>query len=227
MEQENSKLKRCLVIGASGSIGRSVVRLFSANDYVVVGTSSSPTDGFATLDLTNRNSIDAFSNEVENINHIVIAAGKEPQQSLDELKEDHFDSMISIHYSGPLWLIKKLKPKLVTGSHITFISSIASYKGSYDPVYASVKGAVNSLVKTLAKELAPITRVNGIAPGLIKDSPVFKRMTNDFRNKHLDTILTKEFLNVEEVAEAILFLENQKSINGQIIHINGGQYFGG
>jgi len=224
---ENDIINRCLVVGATGSIGKTVVKLFKANNFEVIGTSSSFSDDFVTLDLTNRKSIETFSSGMSNIKHIVIAAGKEPQQSLDELKENHLDSMISIHYSGPLWLIKQLKPKLIKGSHITFISSIASNKGSYDPVYASVKGAINSLVKTLARELAPITRVNGIAPGLIKDSPVFERMTSEFRNKHLDTILTQEFLNVEEVAETILFLENHKSINGQIIHINGGQYFGG
>lgn len=227
MEQPNNKLNSCLVIGATGSIGKSVVKVFREKNYNVIGTSSNPNEEYFTLDLTNRRSIDNFTNQIENVKHLVIAAGKEPQQSLDELDEDHFDSMISIHYSGPLWLIKNLKPKFDFGSQITLISSIASYKGSYDPVYASVKGAINSLVRTLARELAPKTRVNGISPGLIKNSTVFKRMTEDFRNNHLETILTKEFLNVDDVAKTILFLDTQKSINGQIIHINGGQYFGG
>ena len=79
---------------------------------------------------------------------------------------------------------------------------------------------------TLARELSPEVRVNALAPSLISDSPVFERMTPDFRSKHLNATLNKRLLLPEECAHTIWFLLNQEHITGQIIHLNGGQYFG-
>ena len=142
------------------------------------------------------------------------------------LEEDHFDKMIGIHYAGRLWLVKQLQAKFSSEASIVFCSSVAAYKGSYDPTYASLKGAVNSLVRTLARELAPKVRVNAIAPGLVRDSPVYNRMTQDFKERHINASLTKTLLTEKELTDMFITLIKQKNLNGQIIHLNGGQYFG-
>lgn len=216
-----------IVIGASGSLGSAVCQGYEERGLAFIGTSTKGKDNFHALNLGDRKSIEAFANKMESVNHLVIAAGRDPQQNLKDLSAEHLDAMISIHYSGPLWLIKLLQSKFTAKACITLVSSIAAYKGSYDPSYSSLKGAVNSLVKTLARELAPQVRVNAIAPGLIQDSPVFNRMTPDFRQKHLDASLTKTLLKSAEVAQMVLTIEKQINLNGQIIHLNGGQYYGG
>ncbi len=219
-------MDRVIVVGASGAIGKAIAGEFEKCGSTVVRTSSSEKPGYSRLNLRDRASIEAFSTGIDELQHLVVAAGKEPQQSLRELDEEHLLEMMDLHYAGPLWLIKCLRDKFTPDSTITLISSVAANKGSYDPVYASMKGAVNSLVRTLARELAPVTRVNAIAPGLVMDTPVYQRMTEDFRERHLSNTLTNRLLSTTEIAEMVQVFGKQKSLNGQIIHLNGGQYFG-
>ncbi|MCR9155246.1 MAG: SDR family oxidoreductase [Bacteroidetes bacterium] len=217
-----------IVVGATGFIGQSIYKELKQLGYQVIGTSTkgSKEENLEPLDLSDRKSITAFAERFEKVDNLIIAAGREPQSSLMELEEAHLEKMIAIHYAGPLWLIKHLQAKFSSEASILFCSSVAAYKGSYDPTYASLKGAVNSLVRTLARELAPKVRVNAIAPGLVKDSPVYNRMTQDFRERHANASLTKTLLTEKELTDMFITMISQKNLNGQIIHLNGGQYFG-
>jgi len=134
--------------------------------------------------------------------------------------------MMDIHLKGPIFLIKNIKNKIRENGSVILVSSVAANLGSYDPLYSTFKGGVNSMVKTLAREFKGKIRVNAISPSLIADSTVYHRMTEDFRLKHQNSTLSKRLLQPGEVAGAIFFLVENEHINGQIIHINGGQYFG-
>lgn len=220
-------MKRSIIIGASGAVGQAVVSELQNDGIATIQTSSQEgKDGYSHINLSDKHSIEAFAKTIDAVDYVILAAGKEPQQNLEGLTWEHFNEMIDIHYKGPLWLIKQLQPKLNDGACITLISSVAAYRGSYDPTYSSLKGAVNSLTKTLARELSPTVRVNAIAPGLIQDSPVFNRMTPDFREKHKNSMLSPSFLTPKDVAKAVGFIHSQDNFNGQIIHLNGGQHFG-
>ena len=217
-----------IVVGATGFIGQSIFKELQRRGDKVIGTSTkgSKDENMLPLDLNNRKSIAKFAERFKKIDNLIIAAGREPQSSLVELEEDHFDKMIAIHYAGPLWLVKQLQTKFSSEASILFCSSVAAFKGSYDPTYASLKGAVNSLVRTLARELSPNVRVNAIASGLVKDSPVYNRMTQEFRERHVKASLTNTLLTEKELSDMFITLISQKNLNGQIIHLNGGQYFG-
>ena len=82
------------------------------------------------------------------------------------------------------------------------------------------------MTKTLAKDLAPKVRVNAIAPGLIYKSKVYNMMTPDFRKKHLKSSILNKYLTADECADAIIFLLSNNHITGEILQLNGGQYFG-
>ncbi|MDP1974007.1 MAG: SDR family oxidoreductase, partial [Sediminibacterium sp.] len=83
------------------------------------------------------------------------------------------------------------------------------------------------MTRTLANELsAKKIRVNAIAPGLVKDTPVHKGMTPDVKEKHLKQTLLNQLTTASDCAEAIYFLFTQQQMTGQVVHINGGQYFG-
>lgn len=219
-------MKHALLVGARGTVGSETQKILEKQGYIVIDSSSKEGRSDVYLDLTKQESIESLPEQLPELDALIIVAGKEPQQSLEELNWMHLQEMIAIHYSGPLWLIKQLKNKMKKNSGIVLISSVAANKGSYDPAYASLKSAVNGLVRTLSKELAPDISVCGIAPGLIEGSPVYKRMTDDFKDKHLNANINKKLLKAEEVAEAIFFLINQKQLTGQILHMNGGQYYG-
>ncbi len=220
-----------LIVGMNGAIGKAVNTVFSKNGMRCIGTSSrhpkQDTTNMIYLDLEDHDSILAAQKHLPMLNGIVFCAGLAPHHSLKDTTVAHHAKMMSIHVNGPLFTIQCLLKKMKKGSSIIFISSVAAYKGSYDPSYSIAKAAVSGMTKTLARELSAASiRVNAIAPGLVSGTPVHKKMTPDFKERHLRDILTKEFCTTKDCAEAIYFLYTQKQITGQVLHINGGQYFG-
>jgi 3-oxoacyl-[acyl-carrier protein] reductase len=220
--------KNYLVIGSGGSIGVAITQKLKEEGNYVIGTSRFTSDeNTLELDLLNNNQIQSLHNLNQSFDGVVFSAGYEPRYSLMDITLNHQNTMLQIHVLGPLNVIQNLYSKFNPNASIIFISSTAAYKGSYDPMYSIVKGAVLSMTRTLAVELAKKQiRVNCISPGLVEGSPVFNRMTPDFREKHLNNTLIQRLATPTDCAEAIYFLLTQQHITGQVIHINGGQYFG-
>jgi NAD(P)-dependent dehydrogenase (short-subunit alcohol dehydrogenase family) len=219
--------EKILIVGAQGHIGTTVKKTFEEKGYFVLGTSTKGTDGFELLDLCSNESIENFCINCPNlISGIIFCSGLEPKYNTLEMTRLHFDKMMEIHLKGPYFLIKNILPKLQKGACIVFVSSIAANLGSYDPSYSIVKGGVNSLIKSMAREFAGLYRFNAVAPSLVENSTVFIGMSSDFRERHLNNTLNKQFLKAEEIALLINTIVEIKHINGQIFHINGGQYFG-
>lgn len=226
-------MEKILIVGITGAIGKKVAELFTANGINCIGSTSKKKNLHKTphemfyVNLEKISTISHFISQIPLLNGVIFCAGLEPQFSLNETDIKHHNKMMDIHVNGPLFLIQSLKNKIKKGGVITFISSIAAQKGSYDPSYAIAKSAIDGITRTLSRELAiNHIRVNAIAPGLVSDTPVFKKMSPDFKEKHLSQTLTKNLTTTKDCAEAIYFLYTQRQITGQIMHINGGQYFG-
>jgi NAD(P)-dependent dehydrogenase (short-subunit alcohol dehydrogenase family) len=120
-----------------------------------------------------------------------------------------------------------------------------SKKGSI--AYDASKAAANHLMQELAIELAPLVRVNALAPAtVIEGSTMFPRDrvmaslkkyeiqfkeeedTETLRRKLADfyaqRTLTKRAITTEDQAEAVFFLVSERSakITGQTIVVDGG-----
>lgn len=211
--------KRVLIVGSSGAIGSSLSDNFIRKNYECVGTSSKD------LDLTNKESIEAFIKDLSNVDGVIFASGKKPMMNLKDLEWNHLNDMIDIHYRGVIWTIKNIISKINDGGFIILTSSVSAYRGGYDPTYSSLKSAVDGLVRTLSKELAPKVRVNSVAPGLVLDTPVYDEMTDDFLQNHINSTPLRKLATMDEICNAYIFLSENGHITGQTIHINGGQYF--
>jgi len=211
-------MKNILIIGGNGVLGKNLTLLLNKNNFTCIVPSK------IELNLKDINSIEDFSKKISNIDGIICVAGKEPSMNLESLSWEHLNEMIDVHYKGVLWCIKKMVNKINHGGFIILTSSISSFKGSYDPTYSSLKSAINGLTRTLSVELSPKIRVNAVAPSLIKDTPVFDGMSNDFKEKHMLNTPLKKFATLDEISDVYFFLINNKHITGQIININGGQY---
>jgi pteridine reductase len=84
------------------------------------------------------------------------------------------------------------------------------------------------LTKTLAQELAPMIRVNGIAPGAIlwPDDSHKKpedRLSDDNKEKMLAKIPLQQRGQAQDIARTILFLTQSPYITGQILTVDGGR----
>ncbi|MFY8025112.1 MAG: SDR family NAD(P)-dependent oxidoreductase [Sediminibacterium sp.] len=222
-----------LIVGINGAIGNATARFYREQGFRCIGTTSKVQQrnteslDLLYLDLNNQDSIVGLAKKMPALSGIIFCAGVKPSTNLADTTLAHHQLMLNMHVSGPLFVVQSLQKKLKKNGAIVFISSIAAQKGSYDPSYAIAKSAVIGMTRTLANELAPKNiRVNAIAPGLVKDTPVDKGMTADFRAKHLKQIILNKLTTAKDCAEAIYYLFSQKQMTGQVVHVNGGQYFG-
>ena len=78
-----------------------------------------------------------------------------------------FDELFHINVKGYMLLARAAVPALVRskGSLLFTISNAGFYPAGGGPLYTATKHAAVGLVKQLAYELAPVIRVNGVAPG--------------------------------------------------------------
>ena len=127
----------------------------------------------------------------------------------------------------------------------TSVNGVVGKKGSV--AYDTSKAAANHLVRELAIEMAPLVRVNAIAPAtvvagstmfprervissLVKYDIPFEESDRDdqLRAKlsefYAQRTLTKMAITPEDQAEAIFFLASDRSskTTGQIVNVDGG-----
>jgi 3-oxoacyl-[acyl-carrier protein] reductase len=230
------KINNIIVVGASSNIGSSVVSKFrSSSNHIIASYLSKqhikPGKNIypLKLDLKINKSIENFIKEVRlivsYIDTLIFLAGILPGKNLNEYSLADIEEVMTVNFTGQVKVIKGILPLLNSSSQIIMISSIAAQKGSYDPIYAASKGAILSLVKSLASESGGI-RVNAIAPGLIEDSAMCKKMSVSRRELHRQQTSQKQLLYISDLAEVIYDISQKhwKHMNGACIDLNGGQY---
>ena len=87
--------------------------------------------------------------------------------------------------------------------------------------YSLSKAALWQATQTLAQSLAPRIRVNGVAPGPTLRS--IHQSPDDFAAE-ADAIPLARSVSPEEIAAAVLYLIDARSVTGQMIAVDGGQH---
>jgi 3-oxoacyl-[acyl-carrier protein] reductase len=230
------KKKDIMIVGASSSIGDSILSKFRSPSTRIIASYYSNKDinigdsiHSLVLDLKKDQSIEIFIREVHSItSHIdtaIFLAGILPGKNLQEYKKADIEKVMTINFTGQTKVIKGILPLLDSDSQIIMISSISAQRGSYDPIYAASKGAILSFVKSLAAGLGGV-RVNAIAPGLIEDSTMYKEMSPERQELHRQQTSHKTLLQMSDLADIIYDIskDHWKHLNGACIDLNGGQY---
>lgn len=96
--------------------------------------------------------------------------------------------------------------------------------GESGEMFAGAKGAVMAATRSLAKSLAPVVRVNCLAPGWIRTA-WGQQASAEWQDRAKRESLLARWGEPEDVARVARFLASPAAefINGQIIHINGGR----
>jgi len=230
------KEESVLIIGASSSIGQTVVEGFLARGAKVLATvhEKKPREldrqgvTVAALDLTDIASVEQFCNLILSdfglLDVVIFLSGILPGRGLDEYDDELIQKVMSINFTGQAALLRRLLPNMAPKSLVIVLSSIAAERGSFDPIYAAAKAAQIGFVKSLATWLAPNIRFNAIAPALIENSTMYKNMKPERREHHLKQTPTGRLSTAEDVSGVILSLCEPawSNVNGQVIRINGG-----
>jgi len=121
--------------------------------------------------------------------------------------------------------VKYGSPHLRKGGSIVLTTGSAGRRPQKGWVFASsLCGTVEALTRALAMELAPI-RVNAVCPGVVR-SNLWQNMSEEAREEFYRTVgnqlLTGRVGEVEDIAQAYLYLMREQYSSGQIVVVDGG-----
>jgi NAD(P)-dependent dehydrogenase (short-subunit alcohol dehydrogenase family) len=227
-----------LVLGGTSGIGYAVAESAAAVGAQVTVVSSNAervgravrslpagTAGHA-ADLTDATAIAALLGEIGPIDHLVFTAGENLTLStVDDLDLDAARRFFALRYFGALAAVKAAAPLIRPGGSIVLTTGNAKDRPQSGwSIGSSICGAIEALTRALAVELAP-TRVNAVSPGVVR-SPLWDGLEETVREQlYADTAKSLPVGRVGEprdIAEAYLYLMNERFATGSIITVDGG-----
>ncbi|SFU70987.1 3-oxoacyl-[acyl-carrier protein] reductase [Aliiroseovarius crassostreae] len=237
---------RTLVLtGATGGIGRAVAELFHAAGANLVladldadalvqfaATLTAPKGGSVqtlAVDAASPEDADrivAAAARLGGIDFLVPCAGIYMAEPFAGMTDDQWRRTLSINLDGVFYLTRRSVEHLKAGSAIVNLSSMAAHRGAKTNAhYGASKGAIGAMTRALANELAPKTRANVVAPGII-DTPMTRDLIATRGNDTLKHTPLGRTGTASEIATVIAFLCSPAAsfVTGETLHVNGGLY---
>ncbi|MCL5960224.1 MAG: 3-oxoacyl-ACP reductase FabG [Chloroflexi bacterium] len=174
-----------------------------------------------------RDMVDKVLADLRRVDILVNNAGITIRAQLWELTEEKWDRVVDVDLKGTFLCSKAVAEVMVRegGGKIVNVASIRGIQGSDSSMhYAAAKAGVIALSKSFARELAPLVRVNAIAPGYV-ESALHAGMSPEARQAVIDGTPLKRFGRPEDIARAVLFFASDDSdfVTGQTLVVDGGQ----
>ncbi|MCS5590005.1 MAG: short chain dehydrogenase [Candidatus Thioglobus sp.] len=160
-------MKKIVVVGATGRLGRVVVG--GLNDYKVIRAGRSGPD--LKIDALNFESVSDVFASIGTFDGLISCIGGTPFKTFEELTMEDFALGLSKKCFSQLNLAKAAIPYLTENGSITLTSGIIGD----EPILAgscaaAANGALNTCVSTLAAEYAGKLRINIVSPSIIENS---------------------------------------------------------
>lgn len=226
--------KVAIVTGASGGIGKCIVKELLDEGCTVVGFNYvqdvNPT-GYTEyiVDITNREQVQHSVKEVVDrfgrIDILINNAGITKDNLVYRMSYEDWDSVIATNLTGAFNMVKACIREIVKVEGVIInLSSIVGLEGNIGQAnYSASKAGLVGLTKSLAKEFGrKNVRVNAIAPGFI-ETPMTEKLPEEMKNATVERIALRRFGKPEEVAKLVRYLVVDGTyITGQVIIIDGG-----
>lgn len=219
-----------LVIGGSSGIGKTIAEKLMSEGHEVY-TAQRNANQSANTSTTIYYDVMAGDLDLthlpEQIDGLVYCPGSINLKPFNRLSRQDFINDWEINFYGAVKTIQQVLPKLKAGKGtVVLFSSVAAQTGmSFHASIASAKAAVEGLTHSLAAELAPVIRVNAIAPSLT-DTPLAGKLLSDEARKEAAAKRHPllKYGNTNEIASLACYLLGKDSgfITGQIFKIDGG-----
>ncbi|MBQ8375326.1 MAG: SDR family oxidoreductase [Clostridia bacterium] len=228
-------MKTVLVTGGTRGIGAAIAMAFLKKGYRVA-VSYSCDESSATqaktlglevyrADVREEEQVRSLFEKIGKVDILVNNAGVSLVKQVQDTTAEEWDDLFAVNVRGAFLCSREAAKGMISRGFglIVNISSVwGEVGGSCESAYSATKGALLAFTKALAKELGfSGVRVNAVSPGLIATA----------MNAHLSEA---ELLNLkeeipagrvgltEEVAKAVLFLEENEYVTGIDLPVNGG-----
>jgi NAD(P)-dependent dehydrogenase (short-subunit alcohol dehydrogenase family) len=230
--------KVAVITGASRGIGAGLVKAFLDQNYIIVANSRAiePHASAQVLtvagDVADPETADRIVNgaleRFGRIDTLVNNAGAFRSKPFLQYSGADFEALMGVNVAGFFYISQRaMKPMVRQGSgHIvTITTSLVDQPLLAIPsaLAALSKGGLNAVTRSLAIEYAGEgVRVNAVSAGIIK-TPMHPAESHDF----LATLHpSRRMGKIEEIAEAVLYLESAQFVTGEVLHVDGGQHAG-
>lgn len=243
--------KHALVTGGGSGIGAAIARVLidKGARVTVAGRNRSRLETTAAelgaslqvLDVTDREQVTAAFRSAEQeqgtIDVLINNAGVAESVPFAKMGDEHWEKMIGVNLTGVYYCCREAIGGMLDkgGGRIVNVASVAGLRGAaYIAAYCAAKHGVVGLSRALAAEYASknIT-VNAVCPGYVDTDIVRNAVANIVKatgrseEEALAEIVKTNpqgrLITADEVADTVIWLCRQQSVNGQSIVIDGGE----
>ena len=235
--------KTAVVTGAAKGIGKAIALAFAKEGCNIVlnyhsslddetvqeieacGVTCMPVQGDVSDFAFAADMMKKVKKELGSVDILVNNAGITKDMLLRRMTEEQFDSVIQTNLKGTFNMIRhasSIMLKQRSGAIIN-MSSVVGVMGNVGQAnYAASKAGIIGLTKSTAKELAARgVTCNAIAPGFV-ETDMTAALSEDLQKQMLETIPLKRYGQVDDIAQAAVFLAKNTYITGQVLHVDGG-----
>ncbi|GIH15812.1 3-oxoacyl-ACP reductase [Rugosimonospora africana] len=234
----SSTQKVAIVTGASQGIGAGLVAAYRKLGYAVVANSRSiapsgdplvlavPGDiaDPAVAQRVVASAVEAFGG----VDTLVNNAGVFIAKPFTDYTAEDYETVTGVNLRAFFEVTRPAVAAMLTrgGGHIVNIStSLVDHANSNVPsaLASLTKGGLNAVTRSLAVEYATRgIRVNTVAPGIIR-TPMHPEATHEFL-AGLHPV--GRMGDIDDIVDAVLYLESAPFVTGEILHVDGGQSAG-
>ena len=240
----NFENKKILITGASGGIGKALVKKFTSLGGNVLGSGTKiekldklkrefPSIKVKKFDMAEHSRVEEFidnvSLELGGLDILINNAGTNMDNLSLRMKDDEWNKVLSINLSATFLLSKHAIKKMLKTKfgRIVNITSVVGHTGNVGQSnYAASKAGIIGMSKSLALEYAKknIT-VNCVSPGFIV-SDMTLNIAEKVKMYLTSRIPMGKLGSGEDVSNCVAFLSSDQAsyITGETIHVNGGMY---
>ena len=228
-------MKTVLVTGGVRGIGLAIAKEFQKKGYRVCVTYSKDEESAALAkaigletyraDVADENAVKALFRTVGRVDILVNNAGVSLIKQIQDVSYAEFERLMAVIVGGAVLCSREAAKGMIERQSglIVHISSVwGEVGGSCESVYSASKAALVGFTKALAKELGwSGIRVNCVSPGVI-DTPMNAHFTQEEVLAMQEEIPVGRMGTGEEVAKAVVFLEENEYVTGVDLPVNGG-----
>ena len=216
-------MKRAIVTGAAGLIGREICRALIDDGWAVAAFDLKPGPDqtrSVICDVGDEASVQAAFAELgwDALDLLVNNAGvAQPDRGpMSGLSLAEWRGVIDSHLTGTFLMSRSAIPMLCdAGVIINMVSTRAYMSEPNTEAYAASKGGLVALTHAMAISLGPKVRVNAIAPGWISDG-------QDLRPIDHTQHPVGRVGRPQDIAGAVLYLADASFVTGQVLTLDGG-----
>lgn len=225
---------KALIVGGHTGIGRAVSDLLWKREpgmaqYVPARN---------VMDVTSNNDVERAVREEGPFSHIIYSAGINKlawvrTHKINFLMQDMFDTNCAGFVAVVSTCLRLWPAEPISAVAVSSDAARIPMRGSV--AYCASKAALDMAVRTMARELAPVHRINAVAPGMVDGTPMteyidsaipeFRGWSPEYAREYERSGTPSERrATLDEVAETIVWvLTGPEQMTGTIVEINGGR----